>query len=335
MGYYRGYGGRRRRSYRKWSGRSAGPSKYYELTKLFGGAVGAIQSAFLALEEEALDALLSDYGEIHGASPEAYARKAFPKWKSGATKLSGQTMERLVTLVPPYLAPVQRFEILRQVVEKHRPGTPYMSVHVDPKKPEEGFAKLDAVLATMKKEDILAHVPENVLAAASWLCDNDITAARALLAQAEGRNNEIMRIAAIEEVELLKSTVRAKQVQHATYSVEMPAGRLTVSVHKKSSCFVATACFGADSWETDTFRRWRDTVLIQHAAGRAFISWYYRNGPAIAWLARRVPGVLPMVRWVLRRFAAQLLRSEARRNGNRQLACERMRLFDGKIGGEG
>jgi hypothetical protein len=334
MGYYRGSGGRRR-SYRRWSGRGAGPSKYYELTKLFGGAVGAIQSAFLALDEEALDALLSDYGEIHGASPEAYARKAFPKWKSGATKLSGQTMERLVTFVPPYLAPAQRFEILRQVVEKHRPRTPYMSVHVDPKHPEEGFAKLDALLATMKKEDILAHVPEDVLAAASWLCDNDITAARALLAQAEGKSNEIMRIAAIKEVELLKSTVRARQVQHATYSVEMPAGRLTVSVHKKSSCFVATVCFGEHALETDTFRRWRDTVLIHRAPGRTFIAWYYGNGPVIAQLVQRVPGALPLARWALRRFAAQLLRSEVRCDGNKQLACERMRQLDDKIVGEG
>jgi hypothetical protein len=334
MSYYRGYGGRRR-SYRGWSGRSVGPSKYHELTRLFGGAVGAIQSAFLALDEEALDALLSDYGEIHGASPEAYARKAFPKWKSGAIKLSGQTMERLVTLVPPYLEPAQRFEILRQVVEKHRPRTTSTSVYVDPKNPEEGFAKLDAALATMKKEDILAHVPENVLAAASWLCDNDITAARALLAQAEGKRNEIMRIAAIKEVELLKSTVRAKQVQHASYSVEMPAGRLTVSVHKKSSCFVATTCFGPHALETDAFRRWRDMVLIHHEAGRAFITWYYRNGPAIARLVRHVPSALLLTRWTLRRFAAHLLRSEARCDGDKHIACERMRKFESKNRGEG
>jgi hypothetical protein len=333
MGYYRGYGGRRR-SYRRWSGRSAGPSKYYELAKLFGGAVGAIKLSFLALDEEALDALLSDYGEIHGVSAEVYARKAFPKWKSGATKLSGQTMERLVTLVPPYLEATQRFDILRQVVEKHRPRTPYMSVHVDPKQPQQGFARLDEVLATMKKEDILAHVPENVLAAASWLCDHDITVARALLAQAESKSNEIMRITAIKEVEMLKTTVRAKKIQHATYSVEMPAGRLTVSVHKRSSCFVATACFGTDALETNTFRRWRDTVLIQHATGRAFIAWYYRNGPVMARFVRRVPSALLLVRWTLRRFAAQLLRSEAGHNGNRRLACRNTGQFDSQNGGK-
>jgi len=297
--------------------------------------VGSIQSAFLALNEEALDALLDDYGEFHGASAAAYARKAFPKWKCGTTKLSGQTMERLVSLVPPYLEPGQRFEILRQVVEKHRPDTPYMTVQIDPKQPEEGFAKLDAVLATMKKEDILAHVPENVLVAASWLCDNDITAARALLAQAEGKRNEIMRIAAIKEVELLKSAVRSKKVEHATYSVEMPAGCLTVSVYKKSMCFVATVCFGAYASETDTFRRWRDTVLIHHAIGRSFIAWYYSNGPVIARLVQDVPSALPLVRWVLRRFAAQLLRSEARRDGDRRFSCESMPERDGKNRGEG
>ncbi len=136
-------------------------------------------------------------------------------------------------LVPPYLSPAQRFEIMRAVVEKHRPGAPYLSIHVDPKKPEEGFAKIDASLDRMRKEDLLAHVPENVLSAATWLCDNDMTAARALLAASEGKENETLRANAIREIELLKRTIRTGQVQWASYSVRMPAGNLSVSVHKR------------------------------------------------------------------------------------------------------
>lgn len=283
---------------------------------MFGGALDAIRSAFLALDEDAFDALIEDYGQIHGAPAAAYARKAFPKWKSGETRLSGQTMERLVTLVPPFLEPSQRFEILRQVVARHKPSTggSFESIHVDASNPEEGFAKLDAALAAMKKQDLLAHIPQNVLSAASWLCDNDITAARALLAQADGQRNEIMRAAAVKEVELLKKTVRSKQVQSATYSVEMPAGSLFVSVHTRSStCFVATACFGAQAVETETFRRWRDTTLMHHPFGRAFVAWYYANGASIAGATQRLPGALPVVRWALRRFAGRLSRLETRR----------------------
>lgn len=323
MAYY-GYGSGRRRRYRGWSGRSVGPSKYQELTRLFGAAVGAIRGAFLMLDEEAVDELLTDYGEIHGEAAERYARKAYPKWRSGETGLSGQTMERLVALVPPYLSPVQRFEIMRAVVEKHRPGAPYLSIHVDPKKPEEGFAKIDASLDRMRKEDSLAHVPENVLSAATWLCDNDMTAARALLAASEGKENETLRANAIREIELLKRTIRTGQVQRASYSVRMPAGNLSVSVHKTSSCFVATVCFGEEAPETETFRRWRDRTLIQSESGRRFIAWYYRNGPALARLAQAAPGALPAARWFLRRLAGRLARREAGRSGHGAAGCGTM-----------
>jgi hypothetical protein len=102
MAYYR---------YRTWRSRgwrTQNISKYSKLTSLFGDAVGQIKKAFLDLDGEAREELLLDYGEIHGDSAERYARKTFVAWRSGEIKLSGQTMERLVELVPPYLAPSVR-----------------------------------------------------------------------------------------------------------------------------------------------------------------------------------------------------------------------------------
>jgi hypothetical protein len=88
MGYYYG-----RSRYRSWRSRGYGssytPSKNTMLTRLFGGGVSEIRRAFLNLDDDALDELFSDYGSIYGDSAEKYARKTFPKWKSGATNLSG------------------------------------------------------------------------------------------------------------------------------------------------------------------------------------------------------------------------------------------------------
>jgi len=84
--------------------------------RLFGNGVSEIKDCFLSLDSEALSELLADYGDMHGASAEAYAKNTYPNWKSGKTGLSGQTMERLATLVPPYLSPEQRFKILQLVL---------------------------------------------------------------------------------------------------------------------------------------------------------------------------------------------------------------------------
>jgi hypothetical protein len=285
MAYY----GRRYRSWRSrgWSNSSA-PSKYTVLTDLFGEAVAKIRREFLNLDENARDELLSDYGAIYGTSAENYARKTFAKWKQGETKLSGQTMERLIELVPPYLSPDQRFSVLQLVLKAHKKyGEWRRTIKINIKEPAQGFAELQEVLASMTHDDVLAHLPDKVMKAANWLYDDDITAARAMLAQAERIENDLVRSRAIQEIELLRRTISTGQVKSASYSVEMPAGKLSVVAYKPSLCFIATVCYGHDAPETVLLRQWRDCYLIEKEWGRKFIVWYYHHGQSLAALATR------------------------------------------------
>jgi hypothetical protein len=61
----------------------------------------------------------------------------------------------------------------------------------------------------MQHYDVLVHVPEKVMQAASWLYDYDITAARAMLAEAEREENDIILASATREVALLKITIQS------------------------------------------------------------------------------------------------------------------------------
>jgi len=233
MGYY----GRRRFTYNRWYSSYRNPSQLDRLSSMFGDAVGQIKNAFLALEPATLNELLEDYGALYGAAAESYARKAFPDWKSGSTNLSGQTMQRLIALVPPYLSAATRFGLLQEVVKKQASssyGKAYKVIRISSEEPNAGFAELDAALHSMRHEDALAHIPEGVMNAAKWLYDDDITAARAMLAQAEARKNEIIKASADREIELLRRTVQNRQVKTARYNVQMPAGRLSVEVFTPS-----------------------------------------------------------------------------------------------------
>lgn len=243
MAYYSGY---RRRSYKSWrsrgAGRSSAASKYLELYRLFGPVTAAIRAAFLDFNDDALDELFKDYGVIHGASAEAYARKTFPAWKSGKTNLSGQTMERLVELVPPYLEPEQRMSLVKALAKQHEPKTskPYKSITVNIEQPAGAFAEIDAALEAMDTEDVLAHLPEHVMKAATWLYDDDVTAARAVLAEAKRAENEIVKKQARRDIELLKRTISSGQVKTANYSVDLPAGTLSVNAFTPSKGLFAT-----------------------------------------------------------------------------------------------
>lgn len=51
---------------------------------------------------------------------------------------------------------------------------------------------------------------------------------------------------------------------------------------KKSSCFIATAAFTPFSQEVYVLHQFRDKILRQHAAGRMFVSFYYKVSPPLA-----------------------------------------------------
>jgi hypothetical protein len=258
---------------------------------LFGSAVSQIREAFENLDEDALDELFSDYGAIHGDAAEKYARKTSPRWASGAIKLSGQTMERLVELVPPYLEPTQRFSILQTVLKRHKKTGSWRSIKINVTEPAQGFVELQQALASMTHNDMLAHLPKEVMKAASWLYDDDITAARSMLAEAERLENDMIRASAAREIELLRRTISSGQVKAATYTVEMPAGKLHVVAFSPSMCFVATVCFGQHAPETAILRAWRDRYLIEREWGRRFIVWYYINGEKIAAMEANRPAL--------------------------------------------
>lgn len=229
-----------------------------------------------------MDELLSDYESFHGASARKYARDSIKDWRSGAKIMSGQTMERLVELVPPYLAAEQRFDILQDVI-KHNKLTPRTErIDINLKKPEEGLAAVDAALNRINITDDLAYLPPSVMDAASWLYDDDATAARAVLVRIAAAETQALKKSAEREIGLLKRTIASGQIKTASYNVQTPAGNLVITASVPSKCFVATVAFGESDTRTETLRVWRDTTLVKYVAGRRFIDWYYRNGEALS-----------------------------------------------------
>ena len=62
------------------------------------------------------------------------------------------------------------------------------------------------------------------------------------------------------------------------------------------TCFVATSLIDVCDEETlPRLRRFRDERLERTRAGRAFIAWYYRNGPRLAAAADRAPEIVRTV----------------------------------------
>jgi hypothetical protein len=295
-------GYRRYRSYRYRNWGSNPPSKYNKLQGLFGDAVEEIRRQFFELDREALDELLLDYGEMHGHAAESYARATMPKWKSGSTKLSGQTMERLMELVPPYLTAKQRLNILQSILSHHKRAAPTVTIKVNCKEPAAGLAEVDAALRRIEVTDELAYLPTQVMEAAKWLYDDDLTTARGVMVSLASAETSALKQSAEREINLLKRTLSTGQVKAASYSVKTPGGNLNIVAYTPTRCFVATACFGSDDARTKFFRSWRDDFLVERQLGRRFIVWYYNNGELLADVLAKHHATLYFAKFTLTAF---------------------------------
>lgn len=74
-----------------------------------------------------------------------------------------------------------------------------------------------------------------------------------------------------------------------------------VNVGGENSCFVATAAYGSPlASEVVLLRAYRDRILRNTRAGRAFIAVYYAVSPPLARLIRRANILRSLARWALR-----------------------------------
>jgi hypothetical protein len=62
------------------------------------------------------------------------------------------------------------------------------------------------------------------------------------------------------------------------------------AIRKGGWCFIASVCFGEESPEVETFRRFRNEVLWRTPGGGLLVDAYYATSPSIAnWLAKHPP----------------------------------------------
>src|SRR6516162_9877232 len=109
--YRRNY---RSRSHRLTAGQHAA-RRHIEEARQFeremGGTVSDVKKYFFGLNNTELKAVFAAYGGKYGASPEEYARKEFPRWKSGSTKMSGLVAKMLFEFLPPRMHLATKLEL--------------------------------------------------------------------------------------------------------------------------------------------------------------------------------------------------------------------------------
>src|SRR5436309_1120130 len=91
------------------------------MSRTFGGIDEDVERVFLNLLPDVLQKVLEEYKRGYGIPKHAYAKKTYPKWKSGEVFLSGEVCERLLAIVPRYLDFGTKYDLVAKLWRRREP----------------------------------------------------------------------------------------------------------------------------------------------------------------------------------------------------------------------
>lgn len=208
-------------------------SKNDVLHQLFGALVDEIKRAFLTLDKATFTALLHDYRKIYGDKAADYAENTYPAWKSGSVRLSGQTMERLLAQVPPYLSEEVKLTVMVKLVRQCNLAVSTKKFVINSQAPAKGVELLRAALRHTKSESAIHDLPPRIHEAALWLNAKDAGLANSMLTRVDVEvHGEQRRHAQAELIKLIDSILH-KTARNPSYSINLPGLIINVILERE------------------------------------------------------------------------------------------------------
>lgn len=220
MAYRRSYGSQ------DWSSWHA--SQLSGQAAALGGIDEDVRNAFLALNPSKLHDFFFYYERRYGEGARAYAEKAFEKWRTGSTRMSAQTTERLLQILPPFLGTQVKFDLVRKLRERYRePESLRLEVTT-----RDYRRVVKPVVERLVSKAYTQNLPESIEARLKWLSDNDGNAAKSLMAGAEAAAMRLTVSRLDEEFSEMERLLQLTPKGKVTHRIELPYGVITLLVKR-------------------------------------------------------------------------------------------------------
>ncbi len=217
-----------RGSYRSTNWSQWHESKLRQQQRELGGIDDEVREAFLSLPKNRLLDFFFYYERRYGNGARAYAEKAVLKWRTGNTRMSAQTTERLLQILPPFLGAPVKHELLRKLRERYRQPES-LSLEVT----TLNYRSLVMPLVErLISKAYTANLPAELETRLAWLSDDDATAGKALLAGAEAAAMAISVARLDQEFSQMERLLTVTPKGRVTHRIELPYGVITLSVKR-------------------------------------------------------------------------------------------------------
>lgn len=225
--------------FRFWSRRAGSFSGMWEvyhlsqraqLSAVMGGFDRDVLDKFYSLTPGQLERLFNIYSDVYGEGPADYARKTFPDWRSGATRPSAQTINRLLDNLPHVLNFDGKCDLLGKLRERHRKPESH-SIKV---KADDWRDQVVPLVRTIIAKAYNANLPEVVEQRLSWLASGDMQAARALLSHSQAIESAVaVRLLQDEMLNIDAALANLSGRKKVTHTISLPYGNIHLSISRK------------------------------------------------------------------------------------------------------
>lgn len=223
---------RRYRSEPDWAAINA--RKRHRVSDSLGGIGDEVEDFFFGLDYRSLEAIFQSYSLKYGSGAEDYARRTYAKWKTGAVTPSGETLSRLIDLVPPHMPLERRHQLIRKLRTKHmadmkRNSRRYVTTtFIDW---ESDLRKILQEELVLGREDALSPT---MMSTATWLNEGDAAASLRLIRAMEQAEVEVVQKALPVELDRLRRLVEnanaAGQRVSVEHEIDLPHCRIRLSI---------------------------------------------------------------------------------------------------------
>ena len=225
----RRYGGRRSYGDVNWA--EWHRSNRDAVGRKFGGIDADVTKAFFNLSPQQFETVLEMYGARYSEKAADYARFAFPKWRSGERGMAGETLERLLEVVPYVLSLDTKIELFCKVRGAYRE---LETVTIQVGKIEDIALvqrTVDQIVARAEAQPLPEHVDLRLI----WLSEGDGLVARKLVAASEKAEGSALAEALRHEMDgLHRFFLNVLEAGHTmTHVVSLPCGTVTVEFSRR------------------------------------------------------------------------------------------------------
>lgn len=183
----------------------------------------------LDLDDEPREQLFSLYKQQFGDNAARYARQTYLKWKAGTVRPNKQTFQRFMINLPHVMSFDLKCEVLRELREEYCAHDNYqVSVSTD-----DWRSTLAPLVESIIQKSLTVELPESLEKRLSWLAEDDMTVANAILAESQARQT-VNALSLLEKefpnIEHLLDNApgRAK----VTHVLKLPLGLITLEIKR-------------------------------------------------------------------------------------------------------